>query len=122
MVRIVVFGSRDFNDYDLMHEKLSDYFNSKGWTTGEVEIVEGGARGADRLAERFTREYGLKHTQFLADWETYGKSAGHIRNAEMAKYAQYGVGFWDGKSKGTEGMKNKMLRMGREVHIVMYDD
>ena len=41
---------------------------------------------------------------FPAQWERYGKRAGPIRNAAMAKYADYGVALWDGESRGTAHM------------------
>ena len=43
-----------------------------------------------------------------ADWDTYGKSAGYRRNADMLNYAkeEYAVvfAFWNGTSKGTKNM------------------
>ena len=43
-----------------------------------------------------------------ADWDTYGKSAGYRRNADMLKYAkeEYAVvfAFWNSTSKGTKNM------------------
>jgi len=73
-----------------------------------TEIVSGGARGVDRLGERYARQRGLPCTVFPAQWGKYGKSAGPIRNAEMAKYADYGVAVWDGESRGTAHMLKLM--------------
>lgn len=119
---VVVFGSRGFDDYSLMVKTLIKYFKENDIMPEQVTIIEGGAKGADNLAERFASRAGLKHKQFKPDWEQYGRSAGHVRNAEMAKEAQIGFAFWDGKSKGTESMKNKMLRLGREVHVTYYEE
>lgn len=116
--KVVVFGSRDFDDYELLCDKLVVYFQGADLTIGEVEIVEGGARGADNLAMRFAEEYNLKHTQFPADWDKHGKSAGYIRNSEMAKYCDFGIAFWDGKSKGTKSMIEKLERLNKEVIVI----
>lgn len=57
---------------------------------------------------------------FPANWDKHGKSAGHIRNAEMAKYADALVAFWDGKSKGTKGMIDYATRCNLRVKVVRY--
>ncbi len=62
------------------------------------------ARGADRLGERYAKERGYPVRLFPADWEKFGKSAGYRRNAEMAKYADGLIAFWDGRSAGTGHM------------------
>ena len=91
-----------------------------------MEIISGTAKGADKLGEAFADKCHIKVKRFPADWITYGKSAGYIRNEQMAKYAMsdnsYGVliAFWDGKSKGTMHMINLAKKHGLEVHIVKY--
>lgn len=117
--RVVVFGSREFDDYDFLKETLVQQFKYKHLEPSDVTIVEGGARGADALAEFFAKEHsGVAHKQFPADWDKHGKSAGHIRNSEMAKYCDFGIAFWDGKSKGTRSMVEKLERMDKEVIVV----
>lgn len=39
-----------------------------------------------------------------ADWTTYGKKAGYIRNEAMAEKADAVIVFWDGKSPGAGHM------------------
>lgn len=36
------------------------------------------------------------------DFDKYGKSAGHIRNKEMAKYSDVLIAYHDGASRGTQ--------------------
>lgn len=73
-----------------------------------LEIISGTANGADKLGERFAKEYNLKIKRFPANWDLYGKSAGYKRNEQMALYAKEDNGiliaFWNGKSKGTKHM------------------
>jgi hypothetical protein len=36
------------------------------------------------------------------DWNSYGKSAGFVRNRQIIKAADMVIAFWNGKSRGTE--------------------
>ena len=65
MDKVIVAGTRYFNNYDLMCKKL-DYFlcNLEG-----IEIVSGTARGADALVEQYANEHDLPTKQFPADWD-----------------------------------------------------
>lgn len=76
-----------------------------------IEIVQGGAYGIDTLAKKFAKKNGYRCKQFDADWDTYGKSAGYRRNAEMASYVLesdacflLAIPLKDGPSKGTWNM------------------
>ncbi|MBX0320285.1 DUF2493 domain-containing protein [Shouchella clausii] len=118
MFKVIVAGSRDFNDYMLLKRKLDVVLRNRA--SEEIEIVSGKARGADTLGERYAKERGYAIKEFPADWETHGKAAGHIRNRLMAEYADALVAFWDGKSRGTENMietaKKKRLQI-REIRV-----
>ncbi|MGZ9868239.1 DUF2493 domain-containing protein [Priestia endophytica] len=115
---MVVAGGRYFNDYNLLKRKLDSLL--KSFSTQDIEIVSGGARGADNLGERYAKEKGCKLTVMNAEWDLYGKSAGYRRNAEMAKYADACVCFWDGKSKGTKHMIDLAQREGIKLRVVQY--
>ena len=118
MEKIIVAGSRSFNDYGFMCKRLREYLtvnNDGDWT-----IISGHAKGADSLGETFAKEHGLKLEIFHADWNKYGKSAGYIRNEKMAKNADTLIAFWDGKSKGTKHMIDIALDKGLEVHVVRF--
>lgn len=123
MIRIIVAGSRNFNNYSLLEQSLMDYI-AGNFDPNDIEIISGGARGADSLGERFARECQLKLKRFPADWDRYGKSAGYRRNAEMADYAKQETGvlfaFWDGQSRGTRHMINLATTKGLEVHVVKF--
>ena len=100
MFKVIVAGGRDFTDYALLQSTMQHLLSEKS----DIEIVSGGARGADSLALQFASQNNLPVKKFLANWYLYGKSAGFIRNKEMAGYADACVCFWDGKSKGTADM------------------
>ena len=83
-MKVIVAGSRDFKDYALLKEFLDKLVIFR---SGFTEIVSGTASGADKLGERYAQEHNLAIKRFPADWEKYGKAAGHIRNRQMAEYA-----------------------------------
>jgi hypothetical protein len=71
----------------------------------EVEVITGGARGADASGARWAAAYRHKSTVMQAEWDKYGKRAGYIRNVAMADYGpKAAIIFWDGESKGTKMM------------------
>ena len=67
-----------------------------------TEVVSGCARGADRGGEVWAKKNGIPIQPFPADWDGLGRGAGHIRNAQMAKYAEAAVLFPGGS--GTQSM------------------
>ena len=98
----LIVGSRSYSDYSEF-KRIVDYLLSN---KENIIIVSGGANGADSLAKLYATEKGYEFLEFPADWNTYGKRAGYIRNEQMheyiAKYAQRGcIAFWDGQSTGT---------------------
>lgn len=114
-MKTVVAGSRDFNDYDLLKKTLTG-------VTNITEVVSGTANGADKMGEMWGYESGLKVSTFPADWNNLGKRAGHVRNLEMAKYANQAVVFWDGVSPGSKNMIDNMKKLGKPVKVVMYNE
>lgn len=126
-IRIIVAGGRDFRDYDLLEETLDKYIENLSKNEEvHITIISGGARGADTLGERYANIRGYHLLRFPANWDKYGKRAGYIRNAEMAKYAvaddSYGVlfAFWDCESRGTKNMIETAEKYGLEGHVIGY--
>jgi hypothetical protein len=117
MIKVIVAGGRDFNQYDLLKKKLDFYLKN---ITEPIEIVSGAANGADKLGEKYAKEKGLKLKLFPANWNKYNKSAGFIRNKEMADYATHCVCFHDGVSKGTLHMINLAKENNLIVRVVKY--
>lgn len=117
MSKVIIAGGRDFNNRDLLFSKCDNILQNI-----EVEeIVSGGARGADTLAERYAFGCGLNFRRFPADWDKNGRAAGIIRNSEMAEYATHLIAFWDGKSRGTKHMIDTAETKGLKVRVVRYD-
>ena len=127
-LRIIIAGSRDFNDYELLKKSAIEIITKKTMLPDLTRIVSGGARGADTLGERFANEMGLEITRFIPDWDGLGKRAGYVRNVEMAKFAVEDnndgmlIAFWDGQSIGTKHMIDLANKYGLEVHVVNYKE
>ena len=115
--RVIVAGSRSFNDMNLLIEKLDKILSN---FRGEVEIVSGGAKGADLLGEAYATLRGHRVKVFEAQWDVHGKSAGYKRNEEMAKHSTHCVTFWDGNSPGTRHMQNIAKRTGLKTRVIQY--
>jgi hypothetical protein len=75
-VRLLVCGSRDWTDGEMIFRELS--------ALPDVEVViEGEAPGADSLARRAAEQLGIPVLPFPADWEKHGRAAGPLRNQLM---------------------------------------
>lgn len=119
--RVIIAGCRDFDDYALLKERCNDYLCEK-METHNVIIVSGHASGADALGERFAEEHGLQCEIHPADWAKYGRSAGPIRNAEMASCSDALIAFWDGQNPGTRSMIELARKKGLQVAVVYFTD
>ncbi len=84
---------------------------------GIDEIVSGGAVGVDTLARDYARRHGLRLTEFLPDYETYGRAAPLRRNDEIIDYADVVFAFWDGESHGTRYVIEKCREKGKRVRV-----
>ena len=119
---LLVVGSRDFDNYALLCEKINE---ERARSNTKVFIVSGGARGADSLAKRYALENYLNYIEFPADWNTYGKSAGYIRNEQMHKFIaghplRKCIAFWDGKSRGTRHNFELAKKYNNDIEIIRY--
>jgi hypothetical protein len=133
-MRVIIAGSREFNDYDLLSKECNKIFCelaqqgcipvSVNESRKFLEIISGTAKGADQLGERFAREYEIPLKKMSANWDLYGKSAGYKRNEQMALYAKEDNGvliaFWDGVSKGTKHMIDLANKHGLRVYVVKF--
>lgn len=78
--RVLVCGGRGYLDYKRLTYAL-DKFQEK---VAPIEvIIHGDARGADTLAGWYAREKDIRVEAYPADWNRYGKQAGHLRNRQM---------------------------------------
>lgn len=111
----IVAGSRSVSSLETVEQALLE---SRMYPT---TIVSGAARGADKLGEQLADKYDIKKTIVAADWDTYGKQAGMIRNTQMAKQADSLIAIWDGRSKGTKHMIDTMSKLSKPVYVKIVD-
>lgn len=111
-MKTIIGGSRNIDDYTQLCRICENEIIT--------EVVSGTAKGADTIGERYAEENGIPIKRYPAAWATYGKAAGVIRNAQMAKYADVLIAMWDGKSKGTENMIKQARKHGLKVKVVIY--
>lgn len=131
-MKVIIAGGRDFDDYQLVRDTCDVLFNG---IFKEVEIVSGrcdtgkftflakdGRKvfGVDGLGERYAENREMKVHYFPANWKEYGKSAGAIRNKQMAEIAQMLVVFWDKESKGTKIMIDITDKKGLRIEKFYY--
>tara|TARA_Y100001937_G_scaffold25598_1_gene36629 strand:- start:6722 stop:7378 length:657 start_codon:yes stop_codon:yes gene_type:complete len=130
MFKVIVAGSRKLNvSSSFVARKIQAVLRNKD--PKEIEIVSGGARGADKLGEVIAKQSGYAIKQFIPEWDKFGKGAGYRRNEEMAKYADACIVFWDGESRGSKHMMdlahayNLQLRVYKNeqpIHCVSVSD
>lgn len=91
-MKVAVIGSRN-----LHINNLNKYL------TDEVsELVSGGAKGIDTCAREYALKKGLKLTEFLPEYNRYGRGAPLKRNIQIIDHADEVLVFWDGQSRGTK--------------------
>ena len=116
MIKVIIAGGREFKDYKLLCKICDLKLRNKD----DVEIVSGTARGTDQLGEKYAKERKYILKEFPANWDEFGKSAGYIRNKQMAEYADALICFWDGKSKGTKHMIDLARKYNLKIRIVIW--
>jgi hypothetical protein len=114
-VKLIIAGSRDIDEDEAIDEIVRIAHTTNSPIAGITEIVSGTARGPDRAGESYGKYHNIPIKRFPADWNQFGKRAGHIRNREMAVYADKLFLIWDGKSKGSMNMRAVMLALGKPV-------
>ena len=110
-MRVILAGSRSFRDPKVMADAVS----ASGFDV--TSVLSGTARGADRLGENWAFVNNVPMARYPADWNRHGKSAGVLRNKEMAENADALIALWDGESRGTAHMIKHALARGLAVYV-----
>lgn len=110
-MKTIVAGSRE----GFVAKNVFEAIEESGFTI--TEVVSGTARGVDRDGEYFAKVNKLPLKLFPANWDAHPRSAGAIRNNEMAEYADALVAVWDGQSPGTKHMIAAMKSRNKPVYV-----
>lgn len=113
--RVLVTGSRTWTDRDIIRHTLTGLWRKHG---PNLVIVHGHCpTGADTIAHQWAHDNVRNRVTaepHPADWRTYGRAAGHIRNAAMVKLgADICLAFIQDGSPGASGC----LAMARKAGI-----
>lgn len=111
MTRVLVCGGRDYVDQVRAFAVLNHYHTTNPFSV----VIHGAARGADALAGQWAITRGVAQQAFPADWNTHGRSAGHIRNAQMLREGKPDVVIAFPGGRGTANMIDQSTRAGVPV-------
>ncbi len=106
-MRVAVIGSRGLIVRDL----------GKYLPEGTTEIVSGGAKGVDSSAREYALSHGIKLTEFLPEYDKYGRSAPLKRNITIIEHSDVVLAFWDGRSHGTKYVIDNCKKLDVPVKI-----
>lgn len=123
-MRVLVCGDRNYGHQWAVWEELDDLLEEGD----RVVVIEGGAKGADRMAAEWVDHYDgepastrITHHRFPADWGRYGRGAGPKRNQQMLDEGcpDLVLAFHDDfeNSKGTRDMVRRAERAGIPVRL-----
>lgn len=117
MLRVIIAGSRNFDDYELLKNTMADVLRNE---ENGVVVVCGEARGADTLGRQYAEEMGFEIDSHPAEWDKYHKRAGFVRNVDMVNCADALVAFWDGSSRGTKHIIDTARKRELRITVVRY--
>lgn len=126
-MRILVCGGRTFQDWDKLNETLNTLHAIQPITC----IIEGGARGADRLARLWAQKNGVRYETYASDWKNisypdsvirydahgqpYDANAGPRRNKKMLEEGKPDLVVGFKGSKGTMDCLKQAKNMGIQI-------
>lgn len=122
-VRVLVTGSRGWNNVWLISEVVDDIDEAFGREVKPTLVSGGCATGADYLTERIVERMGWGIERHPADWTRLSRRAGFVRNEEMvASMPRFCIAFWDGKSRGTRMTIDLCRRYGVGLYVYRSND
>lgn len=121
-MRVLVCGDRNWNNQERMFNVLDVVHRHRAISC----IIEGEARGADKMAAEWALRRSVQWEPYPADWGRLGKIAGPVRNTEMLAKGLPDLvyAFHDNleQSKGTKNMIMQSRRSGLTVYLVTSSD
>ena len=118
--RLIIAGGRDYKDFKTLCKLVDKLLADKIKQGYHIVIVSGGARGADKLGEKWAIENNIPTQIFLPDWGKHGKSAGFVRNEDIVQNSDVVIAFWDGKSRGTNHSIGLAKKYDKELMIIRF--
>jgi hypothetical protein len=125
-VKVIITGGRNWEGYlaaDKIINVLEGLHHLSSTLDQDLQIVHGDCpTGADAIADRWCRRRDIFVHPVPAQWSTYGRAAGPVRNQEMADMgADMCVAFLMPDSRGTRDMIVKAEAAGILTFVIEWD-
>lgn len=116
--RLLITGSRSWKDRAVIRDALRAWWDSTGRDPEAVLVSGACPKGADRICEQLWEHNRLTVERHPADWEQFGRAAGHIRNQLMVDTApDHVIAFIRDGSRGATGCVSAARRAGLSVTV-----
>ena len=120
-MKLLVCGSRSITDLEWVGNQIETYIlNDLQLSFSDITIIEGEAVGVDSIAKVWGQFRKCPIISMPADWSSYGRAAGIIRNEQMVKLCDNCLILWDGKSKGTKNDIDLCEKYKKPNKVVIY--
>lgn len=118
-MKIVIAGSRHLDSGFILQMLRTNKVSICDWTRAtfntDIENVVWLTGMCPTGADKVPIMCGLSYEPYEAEWKKFGRSAGPIRNEQMANDGDGLLLVWDGKSRGSQDIKNRMLIKGKPI-------
>jgi hypothetical protein len=126
-MKVAIVGDRNVSDYSIVKKAVEQ----SGFDV--TEVVSGGAKGVDSLAERWARDHNIPCKVFKADWDNlrapgavikvnkwrkkYNANAGFQRNQDIVDYAEAVIAIQpNGPTSGTQDTVRRTKKAKKLLH------
>lgn len=109
-MKLIVCGGREYGDYHALKRAIEQL--------KPTYIAHGAARGADTLADEIATHLRIPVRRYVADWKTFGRAAGMMRNGQMLKDFEPDAVLAAPGGNGTANMVIRSLRQPVPVYAL----
>lgn len=112
-MKLAIVGSRTFTDWPRFCLLLQEFVDQHGLPD---EVISGGAKGADTMAEKWARLKKIKPTVLRPSWRikgVYNPRAGLDRNTDIVASCTHMIAFPSSKGSGTQDSIRKARKAGK---------
>jgi len=118
MKRIIIIGSRRRDE--VVDWLIVEQIFLNNYIPGDIIISGGCPKGGDKFAEELSAKYEIPIIIFPADWKKYGRSAGFIRNTDIAKNGDVVIACVAPNRKGgTEDTIKKFKKFSPDGEVIL---